>query len=147
MSNFNHPYNTVGAFNRLIAEYQKYDTLYIGFDFDNTVWNYDKYKDNYADNQDAVNQDMLSVLKACKSVGMTLCLWTSSPDEKTTIYKAYLCEKWGIKPDYINESPLNPGGIKPHFTILLDDRAGLEQAVQMVSKLVVMISKGELPKK
>ena len=47
MANFNHPYNTEGMFNRLMSEYLKYDTLYIGFDFDNTIWDYDTYKSNY----------------------------------------------------------------------------------------------------
>lgn len=134
----NHPYYTEGAFNRLLAEYLKYDTLYIAFDFDNTIWDYDTYKDKYEDNHDAVHWDIVELLKGCKKMGLKLILWTSCPDEESEKIKTDLCSAWGIEPDYINWSPLSPGTTKPHFNLLLDDRAGLESSVQMLSKLLIM---------
>lgn len=133
-----HPYYTDGAFNRLLAEYLKYDTLYIGFDFDNTIWDYDTYKDKYEDNHDAVHWEIVDILKLCKQIGLKLCLWTSCSKKEDEDIKAELCTKWGIEPDYINWSPLSPGATKPHFNLLLDDRAGLESCVQILNKLLFM---------
>lgn len=133
-----HPYYTEGAFNRLLTEYLEYDTLYIGFDFDNTIWDYDNYGNNYEDNPNAVHWEIVNVLKACKQMGLKLCLWTSCPKKEDEIVKNDLCKAWGIEPDYLNWSPLSPGATKPHFNLLLDDRAGLESAVQMLCKLMII---------
>lgn len=134
----NHPYNTDGAFERLFNEYLKYDTLYIAFDFDNTIWDYDHYKDNYEDNPNAVYWEIVELLRLCKKIGLKLILWTSCPKKEDEEVKANLCDKWGINPDYINCSPLSPGATKPHFNILLDDRAGLESSVQILNKLIFL---------
>lgn len=133
-----HPYYTEGAFDRLLAEYLKYDTLYIAFDFDNTIWDYDTYGDKYEDNYDAVCWEIVELLKGVKQAGLKLILWTSCPKKEDEDIKAELCTKWGIKPDYINYSPLSPGAVKPHFNLLLDDRAGLESAAQILSKLLLL---------
>ena len=138
MENFNHPYNTDGAFERLMTEYLKYDTLYIGFDFDNTIWDYDNYGNKYEDNPDAVHWEIVDLLKNCKKIGLKLCLWTSCPKKEDEIIKNDLCRKWGIEPDYLNWSPLSPGATKPHFNLLLDDRAGLESTYHILCKLLLM---------
>jgi hypothetical protein len=139
MANFNHPYNTEGMFNRLMAEYLKYDTLYIGFDFDNTIWDYDKYKNAYdSSNTDAMHKEVVDTLKLAKQMGLKLCLWTSCPSEEEENLKVQVCKDWGIEPDYINWSPLSPGAKKPHFNLLLDDKAGLESAIQILCKLIVL---------
>ena len=134
-----HPYYTDGAYERLMTEYLKYDTLYIAFDFDNTIWDYDTYKDKYEDNPDAVHWNIVELLKGAKKAGMKLILWTSCPNEDIEQLKADLCDKWGISPDYVNWSPLSPGATKPHFNLLLDDRAGLESSVSALSKLLLII--------
>ena len=64
-------------------------------------------------------------------------------------YKKYkTCCRLGIKPDYINESPIrfDCGGFKPYFNILLDDRAGLESAYNSL-KTVINYAKTEFNKK
>lgn len=132
-------YNTENSFKRLMTEYLKYDTLYIAFDFDNTIWDYDKYGSNYEDNPDAVHWDIVELLKGAKKLGMTLILWTSCPKKEDEIIKNDLCRVWGIEPEYINYSPLSPEATKPHFNLLLDDRAGLESAVSILSKLLIII--------
>ncbi len=130
-----HPYYTDGAYERLIAEYLKYDTLYIAFDFDNTIWDYDTYGNKYEDNHDAVHWNIVELLKEAKKAGMKLILWTSCPNKMDEITKNDLCRTWGIEPDYINWSPLSPGATKPHFNLLLDDRAGLESAVNILNRI------------
>lgn len=135
----NHPYNTEGLFNRLMREYLKYDTLYIGFDFDNTIWDYDTYKSNYdPKNTDAQLIEIVELLKLCKQAGMKLCLWTSCPSQEEEDKKVEVCKEWGIEPDYINCSPLSPGAKKPHFNALLDDKAGLESVYHVLSKILLI---------
>lgn len=135
----NHPYNTEGLFNRLMREYLEYDTLYIGFDFDNTIWDYDTYKSNYdPKNTDAQLTEIVELLKLCKQAGMKLCLWTSCPSQEEENKKVEVCKEWGIEPDYINCSPLSPGAKKPHFNALLDDKAGLESVYHVLSKLLLI---------
>lgn len=141
MANFNHPYNNKGSLDRLYADYQKYDTLYIAFDFDNTIWDYDKFKSNYANIYDAVHWNVVEVLKKAKKAGMKLILWTSCPTPEDEILKTNLCSVWGIKPDYINWSPLSPNAIKPHFNLLIDDRAGLESSIYVLMELIKKIEK------
>ena len=37
----------------------------------------------------------------------------------------------GISWMYFNSSPINPGAQKPHFNLLLDDSAGLNEALEL----------------
>jgi len=137
--NFNHPFFNKGAIEKLYTDYQKYGSLYIAFDFDNTIWDFKKYENNYEDNHDAVFWDIVNLLKKAKSHGMKLILWTSCPTKQDEIKKNDLCKIWGIEPDYLNWSPLSPGAIKPHFNHLLDDRAGLESAVYVLEEVIKLI--------
>ena len=135
----NHPYNEQGQFNRLLEEYKKYDTIYIAFDFDNTIWKHDEYKNQYENNHNAVHWEIIDLLKKAKELGMKLCLWTSCYNDEEERKKADLCAVWGIDPDYINWSPLSPNAKKPHFNLLLDDRAGLESGYNILRKLILEV--------
>ena len=132
----NHPYFDKGAIVRLLTDYVKYDTLYIAFDFDNTIWDYDNYKDNYEDNKGALHNNIINILKEAKGLGMKLILWTSCISKQDEITKNELCKIWGIEPDYLNCSPLSPGATKPHFNLLLDDRAGLESSYNILKEVI-----------
>lgn len=134
----NHPYNEDGQLKRLVEEYKKYETIYIAFDFDNTIWKHDEYKNQYEDNHDAVHWDVVNMLKKARELGMKLCLWTSCYNDEEEQLKADLCKAWGIDPDYINWSPLSPKAKKPHFNLLLDDRAGLESGYNVLRRLICM---------
>ena len=133
--NFKHPYFDKGAIERLYRDYLKYGCLYIAFDFDNTIWDYDKYKGNYANIKEAVHWDIINLLKRAKNYGMKLILWTSCPTEYDEAIKNDLCKTWGISPDYLNWSPLSPGATKPHFNLLIDDRGGLESSINILTGL------------
>ena len=134
-----HPFFNDGAIEKLYSDWAKYGTLYIAFDFDNTIWNFRKYENNYEDNPEAVYWDIVNLLKEAKKLGMKLILWTSCPSRMDEITKNDLCRTWGIEPDYINWSPLSPGATKPHFNLLLDDRAGLESAVYVLEETIKRI--------
>lgn len=123
-----HPFNDWSCITRLKEEYDKYKSLVIGFDFDNTVFDYYNKGGNYT--------RIINLLKECKDLGFTLCLWTLEPREDWLDWKIKYCEHFGFKPDYINDSPILQGAKKPFFNLLLDDRAGLESAITILTNVV-----------
>lgn len=127
MSDF-HPFSTKNCIERLKKEYDTHGNLVVGFDFDNTIFDCHGNGGNY--------KSVLDLLKQCKALGLTLCLYTAELREDWLDWKIKYCEHYGIKPDYVNESPLIPGTKKPFFSILLDDRAGLESAYQTLSSVI-----------
>ena len=111
--------------NQLIDVYEKNGNIIIGLDFDDTIFPF---------NQSKVNiercADVVKTVKSIKEV-VTICLFSvASP--QTLVYKAHIMDLYGIKPDYINESPIKKWGEcnKPYFNIQLDDKAGLNEALE-----------------
>lgn len=131
------PYYSDKAYNRLKKEFEKYDTIYIGFDFDNTIWDYDTYQDNYVYDKNAICWHIVYLLQEAAELGMTLCLWSSCPNgDKDLEKKLKICKRCGLKVKYANCSPLSPWEGKQHFNLLLDDKAGLESAVDILTRLI-----------
>lgn len=102
---------------KIIRNYEKFNKVVIGVDFDFTL-------------VDAVTHetydDVVQVLKKGQRKEICYCVWTANTDPD------YVKSKWyeaGLEFDYYNESPINPGAIKPHFNILLDDSAGLREGL------------------
>lgn len=114
------------AISRLIREYETHGNLVIGFDFDNTIYDYH--------NTDLDCSDIIYLLQVCSRLNFTMCLWSISsdnPGDMTIEDKVKMCKDLDIKVDYVNSSPIQCGKEderKPFFSILLDDRAGLESA-------------------
>ena len=111
---------------RLIGEYEKYHNLIIGFDFDNTICGLDN---------ESISKVIL-LLQECKKLGFTLCLYTISASDEWLEWKVKYCEYFGISPNYVNDSPVLRGNRKPFFNILLDDRAGLNEACACLETVV-----------
>lgn len=119
-------------FLRLVDDWEKYGSLCIGYDFDQTVYDCHNKGHSYS--------MVIQLLKDLKSIGCTLICWTAAKDMQFVEY--YLNER-GIPYDGINtkgislpwESP------KPFFSAYLDDRAGLYQAYQELDLLVWYIRK------
>lgn len=116
------------AYERLLKEKEKYKKLIIAFDFDDTI--FDLYE------QGLFVDDVIDLLKIAKSQGHILCMWTALPDQWSLAYKKRILENIGITPDYINESPVMNDSRKPHFSILLDDRAGLGSAYEILKRVI-----------
>lgn len=118
--------------NRLVAEYKKYGSLTIGFDFDDTVHDFHKQGHSY----EMVRQ----LLRDLKSIGCTLVCWTAHYDPD--VYVPEFLTTNNIPFDYINEGsiPLKWESKKPFFSALLDDRAGLEQMYNDLTMLVHIIN-------
>lgn len=125
---FYHPFCYSGSFGRLCQELDTHKKLVIGFDFDNTIFDVHNKGGDYS--------QVISVLQRCKELDWTLCLYTAELREDWLKWKVDYCKHFGIEPDYVNESPLIKGTKKPFFNLLLDDRAGLEEAYTLLIKVI-----------
>lgn len=112
---------------RLVENWKLHNGIIIAFDFDNTVFDY--YNMGYQYDK------VIELLKECKSMGCTLILSTCCDESKFTFMRNK-CEEKGIEIDYINESPpyIPFTGNKIYYNILLDDRAGLSAAYEILYK-------------
>ncbi len=111
---------------RLHDEYNKYGSLYIAFDFDNTVFDCHGVGDTYPKVEE--------LLAKCKKAGFKLILFTANEGENLRSAIDY-CERNGYAPDYINESPVM-NTRKPYYNLLLDDRAGLGESYRILERLL-----------
>jgi hydroxymethylpyrimidine pyrophosphatase-like HAD family hydrolase len=121
------------SYNRLLAEYYKHGSLCIGFDFDGTVHDYHK--------RGVMYPKVIQLLKDLRSIGCRLICWTAFRDHAYIIN--YL-EANDIPFDGVNIDglPLPYETRKPFFSALLDDRAGLRQVYQELTKLVTVVKSG-----
>jgi hypothetical protein len=117
------------AFQRLLEEYKKHGSLYIGFDFDNTIYDVHGLGDTFP--------EMVKLLHDLKSINCKLILFTCREGNELQEAVEY-CKSIGIVPDYVNESPLFKTR-KPFFNVLLDDRAGLAYTFEMCKSLVLKV--------
>ncbi len=113
------------SFKRLRIDYMKHKSLFVAFDFDNTVFDYHKVGDTFPKLED--------MLINCKRHGMKLILFTANEGELLDKCVSY-CRDRGFEPDFINESPVTKTR-KPYYNILLDDRAGLSSAYNILNRL------------
>jgi len=118
------------SYERLLFEYKKYGSLVIGFDFDDTVHDYHKKGHTY--------QQVIHLLKELKSIGCRLICWTAY--HNLDYVNNYLYEH-KIPFDGINTDGIALGweSRKPFFSALLDDRAGLIQVYNELTKLTQTI--------
>jgi len=112
-------------YERLKQDYLVHKSLFVAFDYDNTVFDYHNQGINY--------DDIITLLKTCKSYGFTLILFTGNEGEKLEIIKKDLNNR-KIPFDLINENPLMKTR-KPYYNILLDDRAGLKESYNNLKRL------------
>ena len=125
------PFNKERCKERLLREYKTHGNLIIAFDFDNTVFDYHGVGDDYS--------DVIGLLRSCQDANMTLILFTVENDYINLQNKIEYLRELGIRPKYINESPLYKGSVKPYYNLLLDDRAGLEEASEILSFVLKQI--------
>jgi hypothetical protein len=110
---------------RLFAEWKKYGSLIIAFDFDCTVFDYHNKGDTY--------EKVIELLRECRRQGFHLTVFTSCNDDRFDFIKDYLTKN-DIPFDGINETPdfIPFKGRKVYFNVLLDDRAGLRSAYEQL---------------
>lgn len=119
--------NKEHTFKRIIDEYQRYGSLVIAYDFDNTI--YDFHGNGWQFEQ------MIDLLQRLKKIGCYLIIFTANEDEKlVTNY----CHTKQIPFDAINENPpfYQSKSRKIYYNVLLDDRAGLRETYDLLTRLV-----------
>lgn len=124
--------NDKNCVDRLFDEWQKYGSLIVAYDYDNTV--YDYYKRGYS------YQQVIELLRECKRMGFHLTVFTSCNDDRFHEIRQYLTD-YNIPFNAINETPdfIPFKGRKVYFNILLDDRAGLSSAYHQLWTLIYKI--------
>lgn len=122
-------FDTERCIERLYHWYKQHKTLIVAFDYDDTVYDFHKQGYKYA--------KVIKLLQACQGIGLTLLLFTSiqKVSELKTI-KEKLLKDYEIEVNYINESPIMKETKKPYYNILLDDKAGLGQAYEILNTVV-----------
>ena len=121
-------------YQRLKNDYLLHGSLFVAFDYDNTVFDYHKQGIHY--------DKIVDLLKTCKSLGFTLILFTGNEGRALEYIKRDLKER-NIPYDLINENPIM-NTRKPYYNILLDDRAGLRESYNMLKRLTNEIQNKEV---
>lgn len=121
-------------YERLRKDYIEHGSLFVAFDYDNTVFDYHNLGIKY--------DQIIDLLRECKSLGFTMILFTGNEGEKLERIKMDL-RKRKVPFDLINENPLMKTR-KPYYNILLDDRAGLSEAFKNLKKLTNEIRNKEI---
>jgi len=112
---------------RLMEEYQKYQSLVVAYDFDDTVYDFHKKGRLYT--------DVIQLLKELKQIHCFLICWTGQEDLE--FVRTYLLDHH-IPFDAINENPpFHPlKSRKIYANAYLDDRAGLRQVFEELNHIV-----------
>ena len=121
-------------YKRLKEDYLIHKSLFVAYDYDNTVFDFHGLNINYS--------KIIELLRTCKSLGFTLILFTGNEGEKLEVIKKDLKHR-NIPFDLINENPLM-NTRKPYYNILLDDRAGLKESYNNLKKLIDEIRNKEI---
>ncbi|WP_044397932.1 hypothetical protein [Lacinutrix sp. Hel_I_90] len=121
-------------YERLKQDYLIHKSLFVAFDYDNTVFDFHNQGINY--------DKIIDLLRTCKSYGFTLILFTGNEGENLEVIKKDLLKR-NIPFDLINENPLMKTR-KPYYNILLDDRAGLKDSYNTLKRLTDEIRNKEI---
>lgn len=130
----NDPYfDTQTCCERLFNTWSKYGKLIVAFDFDDTIYDYHKKGHRYS--------RVINLLQRCSDLGFTMILFSCKETSAELNNCADHCQIMGINVDYMNYSPILGLSRKPFYSILLDDKAGLGQAYQILFEVVNRIEK------
>lgn len=122
---------------RLFVNYLEHGNLSIGFDFDNTLYDCHKLNLPHID-------ICIKMMKMCEELELDLCVWTHSPDDRFQYIREYLSQH-KISKFLINTTKekykFYKDSKKPFFSLLLDDRSGLEHSISVLEQLLILIDK------
>lgn len=130
------PYlKTEACVERLYKEYKQHNSLIIACDCDDTVFDFHGKGFSY--------EEVWLTLKRCQHLGFHIVAFTGVNPDKYEFVTKHFADN-GIKITGINKNPIplpfgNHG--KMYFNILLDDRAGLGQALEILNSVVAKIEK------
>lgn len=123
--------------NRLLQEWLQHGKIVIATDFDDTIspW-------SFRTEEDLIEQDkIIQILKIAKQTGAYITIWTACNKDRFEEITNY-CNSKGLEIDSINENPISlPYGKdkKIYANIYLDDRAGLNESLHILEKVMYII--------
>lgn len=119
--------NQDNCFQRLYTEYKKHKSIIVGYDFDDTVFDFHNAGHEY--------DDVINLLRRAKGIGCYLIIITGNPN--TEFIKNY-CRVNYVPYDAINTNApfLVDDARKIYTNIMLDDRAGLRSAFDTLLQLI-----------
>jgi hypothetical protein len=127
LKDMKHPFlNPSHAYQRLLREYKQYGSIVVAVDFDNTIYDY------HQTGMDC--SDIMDLLQKLHGISCYIILWTCS--EAYDFIEKY-CETHQIPYNAINENPpfFKGNSRKVYYNELLDDRAGLRESFDRLTKL------------
>lgn len=121
------------VYERLLREYREHKSLIIAFDYDDTVFDFHSKGRTYT--------HVMEALRRWKDKAKFICFTGNTPDKYVDIMKYLLANN--IPVDRINEGfeGLPNGTHKPYYNILLDDRAGLSEAYNVLNRVYFTIER------
>lgn len=130
METFNYEYhpNMERYINRLTKEWKEHKKILLACDFDDSLspWKFDDF--NY--------QEVFKLICEAKELGAYIVIFTACKEDRYDYIRKYCKEVGGFEIDGINENIIElPYGNnrKIYYNHLLDDRAGLMQAMAILS--------------
>lgn len=131
----NDPYlNTEMACKRLMDRWRAHKSLIVAVDFDDTV--HDLHESGHQFPR------VGNLLTECQNLGFKIVMFSVSSEKRFPYIKDHMRELYGLEDVPVNADVVElPFGQcrKIFFNILLDDRAGLGQAVEILEKTIAMI--------
>lgn len=117
-----------------MREYKLHKRLIVAVDFDDTVFDYHEIGIN--------STEIVALLRMCKHLGFYLILFTAAPKVDDWAVQRQYMKDIGCAVDTVNANvvdlPFGNDG-KPYFNIMLDDRAGLGQACDILIRVITLI--------
>jgi len=137
MTGLNNYTNQNHVLERLKAEYLAHGNIIIAFDFDNTIYDCHKH--------DLDMESTICALKKAYKLGMDMFCFTANNDHD--LVSDIISKKLHIPltAQKINVSSLDHmfQGRKPFFSILLDDRAGLDSALRTLNQFLFFVEENK----
>lgn len=115
---------------RLIEEWLDHGKIVLAVDFDDTIY---PWKFKTKEQKDKL-KETINIIKLAQTIGCYTSIWSACDEKRFDEIRDY-CTEVGIKVSSINENPIKlPYGNhrKMYYNHLLDDRAGLEQALDLL---------------
>lgn len=135
METFNYEFdpNTERYIARLHREWKEYGQIILACDFDDTLspWKFSDF--DY--------KEVFKLIREAKKIGAMVVVFTSCKSDRYQFIRDY-CKENGVEISAINENPIDlPYGNdrKIYYNHLLDDRAGLLQAMAILSITMMRI--------
>lgn len=135
MNNSDPYFDTQICVERLYNVYKKHGNIIIACDFDETVFPYHNPNDKF--------EGVVNLLRECSDLNLDIVIFTSGLNERNDFMRQY-CKERGIILRGININTneniiFGREGAKIYYNILLDDKAGLGQAYEILKLTVEKI--------